>query len=733
MLRCTRPLIGNTIRLCQFVVRRTFHSCYTLLEAPIRSKKGKIQVIMKDGDFTNYGILPYLQGKVNSLINPTDAKYATENTEPTNDQRKLLSVLQSNYSVLQRGEPETGKTLALILYLVNLSLTRTPNYKYLASKGTGYDSVVIVPTDELVDKYKSLIEYIMKGIPQDCCPGELILEDKQSLDRKYNLTRVPLTVDFLYSNKPHTQVTSQNQPSSGLKTQIIITTISQFKQMMDGNNQTLNLNGLANIKTLAVDDFDLYLKTTTINGDTLIETYGKKSKYRNILETQIKRLQDFHIDEFRKSVNKRLLRTKQIYRDDPNLEDRLTKESRRVLYKPIQYCFIANNNEPYKQMLAMKSNTSKLIASYQTIESQQNIQSNSSYHNQINQNYVNLLKQKGVKRINQIEDPQNAFVEKLIRFNDHQREFKKSERPLITIGNYGENLFSNLNTYITIGMMNKKSPKLPTMKDIVWKVKPNHSNTKIMDKHLELSGNNFKNLEKAFLKYKYLTNLASAKLENDIAALIYSSIQSFQESTMNSGPIVIIIPSYFDSSKIVCELRNLQSTKSEFCFVPYDSSESLKACDNKCLVMNSSDLIGQGLQGFENMFVIGLDSCLHQTSFQVQIKNTIDEISGIQDPIGNLIPYYMSKLNRSTSKEKNLILVFDGQFPEQNKRSQKLVEQDLKKLSELIFYNKLPEVSTIKLLSDNLQLRRKIPIGLDETYVTQIKDVLMKSSINIEK
>lgn len=719
MLRSTKQSTAGAIRLYQLSLRN-FHSPVVRQKSGPKYRKPKTKVLLKDGDFTNYEILPYLQAKINDLINPTDAKYAIENTEPTADQRKLLSILQSNYSVLQRGETQTGKTLALITYLLNVSLSKTPNYKYLTAKGHGYDSVVIVPTDELVDKYKSLIEFIMAGIPEECCPGELILENKESFDRKYSLTRVPLTVDFLYSNKPHTQVTSSRQPHRSLKTQMIVTTLSQFEQIMEGKNHKLTMQGLSNIKTLAVDDFDLFLKTTDLDGDCLVETYGKKGKYRNIMETQIKKLQDFHLNTFKTIVNRRLERTKEIHKEDPRLTERLEKESRRVLYKPIQYCFLANNNEPYKQMLAMKTNTNKIIAANQTIESQQNVHSDSSYHNALNQNYVNLLKKKGTKNINKIEDPQNAFVEKLIRFNDDQREFKKNERPLITVGNYGESKFANMNTYLTIGMANNKPPNEPIMKDIVWKLKPNHSINKIMDKQLEISENNPKNLEKSFLKYKYIENSQSDYQQT--AALINSTIVNFRNRTDNFASTVVIVPNSIDVNKISLALNELQPTEPKIKFAAYDSSQSLTSSDDTYLVMRSSQLIGQSLLGFSNMIVASLDACLYQTALARPCSSTKDNITGINDPIGSLIPYYMSKLNSSTSNETNLVLTFNGLASDQN-----IFNQDLKKISELIFYNNIPQISKIQTLTDDLQLRRKIPIGIDEKFATQIKTALQSS------
>ena len=697
------------------------------------------EIVIHDGDFTKFGILPFLQERLNHLLGDNTSKYPDKNVEPTSDQRNLLSVLLANYSIVHQGRVQSGKTLALIVYALNLSLSRTPNYKYLTPQGQGSDSVIIVPTDELVDKYKTVMESLLVGIPENCCPGTLNLENKESTQRSYTLTRVPLTVNFLYSNKPHSQLSTSHNPTPQPNPQIIVTTLSNFTKLGIGMS-TSNASNLANLKFMAVDDFDIFIKATNVNSDVLVEKRGPKGKYRNILEEQIKNLQQFHMESFARLTDQRLKRLQHQAKGDPKLEEKLQKEKRKVLYKPIQYCFLTKPEHPYKQMLNVKTNAELMKNLHTSINYQSAVKVESSFHQNLNQNYTQYLIDKSSHISHKDEDPQTAFIEKIIRFNDDQRAFKKSERQLINVGSFENNFTTKINAYFTMGAANNYNLNDIIIKDLSWKIKGPSKVHKVMDHHIELSRNNVKNLEKAYLKFKLLLNHPTLTTFNS-ANLIDRAISNFKKTTNGKELVVIVVPSYCNTNAIVKKLNKINEKKPTEKNDCWTGSQKYKVYTSKSeldgetnFVLTVSELTGQEINGMSNMMVLGIDSLLYETAYTSGIKeqhskSSSDSVTGIIDPVGNLLYYYLSKLNTSApGKEKNFIFVADGITEKKYPKHAKYVQQDLKKLSELIIYNGLPETLNIKKFSDVPQLRTRIPIGVDQEFVNMINKELHRTN-----
>jgi hypothetical protein len=697
-------------------------------------------IVIHDGDFTSFGILPFFQERLNHLLGDNTSKYPDKNVNPTSDQRNLLSVLLANYSIIHQGRIQSGKTLALIIYALNLSLSRTPNYKYLTPQGQGSDSVIIVPTDELVDKYKTVMESLLVGIPENCCPGTLTLENKESM-RSYSLTRVPLTVNFLYSSKPHSQLSTSHNPTPKSNPQIIVTTLSNFTKLGIGKS-TSNSCNLANLKFMAVDDFDIFIKATNVNSETLVEKRGPKGKYINILEEQIKKLQLVHMESFARLTDQRLKRLQQQAKGDPKLEQKLQKEKRRVLYKPIQYCFITKPEHPYKQMLNVKTNAESMKNLHMSINYQSGVKVESSFHQKLNQNYTQYLIDKSSQISHKVEDPQTAFIERITRFNDDQRVYKKSERQLINVGSF-ENSFANkINAYFTMGIANNYNLNDIIIKDLSWKIKGPSKVHKVMDHHIELSRKNVKNLEKAYLKFKMLLNNPKLTTFNS-ANLIDGAVTNFKKTTKGKELVVIVVPSYCNVSAIVKKLNKINEKKlidKNECsttqkYKVYTSKSELD--DETNFVLTVSQLTGQEVKGMTNMMVLGIDSLLYETAYTSgigikgqQSTSNSDSVTGIVDPVGNLLYYYLSKLNTSSTsmKERNFIFVADGITEKKYPQHARFLQQDLKKLSELIIYNGVPEALNIKKFSDLPQLRARIPIGVDQEFVNIINKELHRTN-----
>lgn len=144
--------------------------------------------------FAKYGVLPYFQSKLNLWLNPG----SQVNTPPTEIQSFILhnlSLNRRNVIVNQSNKP--GKSLGLLLHALNLSLTKRPWY-LIESRRTpekltwSLDSVILVPTDEMVDKYHKYCEKLISPMENNCVPDEVF-----RIEESLHISRVPLTVKFI--------------------------------------------------------------------------------------------------------------------------------------------------------------------------------------------------------------------------------------------------------------------------------------------------------------------------------------------------------------------------------------------------------------------------------------------------------------------------------------------------------------------------------------------------------
>ena len=140
-------------------------------------------------------------------------KYHSRDLSPTPYQRIILSVLDSEHSLLFRGESYSGKSLSIAIHALNFTLSRVPKFGQISS-GYSVDSVILVPTDDLVKKYLKYFRFLTKGLPTDCCPDQLVPEKEE-----YKASRRPLEIQFVYTDMHSdtlTTVFSTKNPNSVL-------------------------------------------------------------------------------------------------------------------------------------------------------------------------------------------------------------------------------------------------------------------------------------------------------------------------------------------------------------------------------------------------------------------------------------------------------------------------------------------------------------------------------------
>lgn len=635
--------LSSRRQFCPLLLTRRRIGHFQKFENPIPRRRSERTATLKydpckDEDFTAYGIVPFFQKRLNDMLLPEDKNSGpipNYNIKPTDDQRKLLSILKSDHSVVLKGGAQTGKSLSLITYALDAVLSRTPNYKLL--RKTGLDSVIIVPTDELVDTYKKYVEDLLHGIHPRCCPDELV---PNKVTKEFELTRKPLNVEFLSSKRSEIYSTDGVDGVDG-SPQVLVTTFSRINDIIQGKNDSSSLTTyslLENVKLVAVDETDIFIQTAQMGSESFVGCQGKKKKYFNKLDVMLRKLQSEHIESFRSDLVKRLNLTEGRFNETSKREERdnkgderenkreesdsrresgdsrrdfsntnrefsstnknspfkdsksnfnytefilshndlstsnieefvlhestkstiniellkkMIRQRRKVLYKPIQFCFIYRAPPPYKEMLNIRASASASRSLTKAAKQQGEItplKSNEALHGV----YSTYLTEKRKELDSRDEDTTMNFVQKIIRFSDDQRLLREKERRLIAAGGYDpenigtattrgtESEFEETEGGSTSEAESKKSPTEPTEPVNVYfpyistkgkkfdlsvgevdvvKNYPNEIKTmELMKEHVTSSRNNVKNTEKIYLKSKLESRMVET-LEKKVETL----------------------------------------------------------------------------------------------------------------------------------------------------------------------------------------------------------------------
>lgn len=417
----------------------------------------------QESSFTGFGILPFLQDRLNELKNHnnehTNERFSKLGTIPRDssrdilasaDQRSILSILGSDHSVLHRGEPYSGKSMAIAAFALNLLLRRVPKYGPIKSIYS-VDSVILVPTGDDITKYWQHFSFLIEKLPIDCCPDQLE-KDGES----FNVTRRPLSIQFLFNDLRSILQTGSN---NNVPPQILVTTAGRFHELLnEEENSTIDSSNYKETQFLAIDNVTYMLETTdlVIPENVNIVQHGAKRRYRNILSLIVNRLQTIQMDYYRDSLQRRLksaefkdkrelekrkndkfnytewtlsysgssLNVEKLLRaisgkPDGNLLKKMVKIKRKFLFKPLQFCFVLNASN--QQSVPLETFANREIAANIQLE-------------QIRQLSQRVATKKALKADTRATDNQRSFFERLVHFSDAQRNIRKQERSLVVVG-----------------------------------------------------------------------------------------------------------------------------------------------------------------------------------------------------------------------------------------------------------------------------------------------------------
>lgn len=686
----------------------------------------------ENANFTKFGILPFLQHKLNQVIN-------SKNVIPSPDQRNLLTALNSDNNVVLKSNTQSGKSLSLLVYVINRALSTIPPHGALKSLVDGtkssIGSVIVVPDNYLLAKYYKWTQDLVEDITSDCVPYDV----NRQKDGSYRTMRKPLVVDFINTRLDVERVSTN--PTATSRPDILITTPSSFYKMFgDQRDQrgldpayntisipTPNAESLLNCKFIAVDEADYMLSTTEIShnwNDTVFQL-GLKDRYQNVVSLALTKLRKIQEDYF---INRARDRARDVFfpSDVPNtfdygefivnsqekdlktelrsrypemeaqLVNKIVKESKRLIYKPIQYAFIVHSQQPFHESFVKTAS--------------------------------------GVKSPNISE-----FLKNMVRSQFKTRKF-------ITIGGFNDRDFFtksnekriNLTLTQTYGLDGKRRSR-------VWGIDPLKNLPQKQDYHQVFHNfaktYNYK-LKENYRKYLTLKTRRQIKyIKTDaITQYIYSSISKsvdiFRRTFPDTkSPILIVVPPYVDYHSMARRFNNKHRDKSdqfrpmnqlnhqyqtflnsdypgmkpgpqkwsrpleipkEFIDANIDSVMKHEV-DNKNrfhnVICNPSELLGMDIKGVNNILIMGFECLLPQLAFNSYRIEKGEEhpaarIPGIEFPYHDMFYNYILKFQMDKSEgEKNLMIVASCAYKKKDMNAFMMLNEDMEKLEQMLVYN----------------------------------------------
>ncbi|CAK7913128.1 hypothetical protein CAAN1_20S02542 [[Candida] anglica] len=686
----------------------------------------------KSTDFTSFGLLPFIQANINRVFGVVKSgDIPKKNVGPTEDQRLILSVLSSHHSVVHRGgHSQSGKSFAMAAYAMNYSLTRMPNYGALSRQQKSVDSVILVPTAKAVEEYRKYFAQLTVGIPSSCCPDRI--EDDKVSHR-------PLVIEYLKGDKTEVYVSGTNEDSNAIP-HILVCTPEKFHQILTENADfatTVKRSNVHEVRFLGVDNMNWMMNSTSVAGEDNFTVHGKKGKYVGLLQRVVQELNDLQITSYSKGLADRLRWTERKWKvtnTDKELDSfdhckfmlenssptlvpeeippqanhvllkRLLKAKRQVLYKPIQYSFICEPQNPFHQALMRLNSSEQVDEALQKINEEVNNLEQvrfKSTTNELSTNYREYLLEKSASIMKRSVDPQVEFVEKLIRFDDSKRIFRNQERKLVTVGAFP--VVEQRHKFSLIQYQSGKIRDINMTKNI-----PNKADTvKMFVREINVTNHNLKNFHKMYLKQKFAQRL----LSNDTTQIftrIKKTIDQFRiHNPDNHEAFVVVVPSYIKRDSI---------TDARFTWI---GDETSSAENTKHTVAYADDLIGSKLPS-KNLMVYSTDSLIPQLAVSKYTKESFKNISGIDSPMADLFYFYL--LRMSPESQGHLVVVSDSS-----------ASLDLQRLAHIVLYNNIQDdVESVHIFPSN-KLEVDLSYELTNEMVEENAKTLVKATAKIKK
>lgn len=646
------------------------------------------QVVRPDGaDFTKFGVLPFLQYRINQTLANNDGS----NVNPTRDQANMLSVLQKPQSLIMKSNVQSGKSLALLVHTINSCLKSVA-----VSSRASIQSVIVVPNNSLLLKYRLWAQSLIDEIDPNCV----------ATSRSNNsMVREPLKIQIIDSSRHKFNLSTDKSLISRPKflPHILIINSKAFHRGFMNIKNVPNPRDYLNCKFIAIDEADFQVSSSMASSDnTNVTKVGKKNRFELLLADSIRKLKEAQLALFKESplVNKH--------------------------FEPIKFCFLFHSLHPFQNMFLKMANGKGSIT------------------NSESDNLSTVVKQFNVAKNDpsQSYDPKVSLVKKLIRMTDDEFEACGTQQTLVSIDEFDKTQFYKKSTQgqvekrINLSLVEpirymKNSDKISiTSLDPISNLPDRQSYIKYFEKYAKDFSFQINNTFKQYLKERTQLDILRGVMKHGNRKVQLYKILTYSLSTFrkkfpdNNGPILFVLPPKIDLTYLT---RRLNDTFENEKFLVYkefkditnetQSEELVQYSDDQMfsssplhnfftnqmsnesdipdnLIFPSNELPGVDVSGVKNMVILDLPLLYTQYSSASWSQNTknqlVDDISGIEVPYNDLFYYYLLKLQMDQdTDDRNVLFVLDSYISKM--KNQKLVRNmfktDKRRLSETMLLN----------------------------------------------
>lgn len=663
------------IRRSPLSSRWPFQAIRSFWKFPARATKQNVSTKTHYQDFADLGFGPHFPQRFQKLVS-TDSNQDVQLTE---DQKKMLAILKTGNHLHMQGSSQSGKSLALLMFAINRAITRGhPSENFL-------DSVIVVPTDEMVYKYRHFAEQIGFGL--NC--GKI---NPNTQEEEYE----PLAIEFLSSKKEGSFFWSTGPLKKLKMAHILVTTPTGLSKALETSEA---VNRFRSIRFFAVDELDFQINAYDTGSNNInVQRKGKRffvtkleqgihdvttfqlrtlaAKVGNTLHDilMIANVPDINFDFARyvldsdwKFKNPTSL-PEHMGPEHNALLEKLFEAKSKIVYDPIQYCFISQAVHPALESLLPSNNRVGLINEMLRLHL-----ADTRFH--MSSRKLNILGEFVVSKNERTTEPQPK------RANFY---FAASKEGTVRRHNSRRNVseIANLdNSYVDV------SPR-KIHEDLANKAK---------------KGYFFGSNQKRFLRYMILnTNVIDEP--KHYAEIIEDSIKKFRVTLNNNEPFLVVIPPFTPIEKVLLKMNSSESYQTFKRFVSLNEMD-VPAVENHFknktsnLIVYPSNLIGQSFNGLQNLLVVSFDIMFPQLAFREdRRKPTIDLLEGIKSPSSDLLYWYVSKLMSSNlgNHESNMIFLVDQVYQRKGKRHAKKDKLVSERLQVLLTSNEIKDQVNFK-------------------------------------
>lgn len=707
-------------------------------------------------DFTDFGVLPYFQERFNSLF----GAHESDNVRPTVDQRSVFSILGSGHSLLLRSNVLSGKTLALIMYALSITLTRVPAFGSIRrKKEESVDTIIVAPNDSMVEKYRFYVDRLLAEVPENCCPENLVKENDE-----YDVTRRAFEAHFLYGQGKVKHLLTRGDQNR-TRPHMVVGTPEQV-------HKVIGKERFAEARFLAFDDVDFSLNNTGSSPFNLYKT-PKKGRYQSRVEGIIKDLQSLQTRRYQESLRRRLRKIEEAYisehpamargfehaeyvysksdlsttmvselqKKQPSMDGplmrKLIKHKRMLLYRPVQYAFICQPVPPSQILL------NKMLSLPRKEETKiKETPGTRERADRLRQKLDEEIHQRAADRK---EDFQLSRIEKLVRFDDQMKLVRKQERALFAVGQYSLEQFG---TKPETNQQFKKTALFP-LDVITAKYKSKEFSLNLQthfpeDVYLALETYslpevNVKNLTKTYLKARMNGGrlLSQKEYQERVKAMIFAYRQ---EQPYDRRASLIIVPPYVELAPVRKYINKQKRrwkdkmatwqdyhTKDGIDFHAlqrhFSDQDPMATTDRVNLLVHPDQVIGQTYFGLTNIMALGLETLVPQLAFsqydKSQLGNVVGHISGIEGTHQEMLSYYLRKLNAGTEplEAKQLTVALNRNNMDFVGKARSDLDRSI--FAQMLLHNDLvPQVEPLKLVA---RLGGKVKFTFDPHFRDNLK------------